>query len=305
MRTMHKSSHSRNSASVSNRFLTMEFGCVLTVMAFLTGCTRKDGPCEIVQARPLLRYHRAVAGETLADIARRYDMSVQELCRLNNFTTTFALVPGQKVFVIPPKDNGSVVGTRRVPSITVETTPSGFASEEQENLTNDARAEVETADSLNQTEISPAPEKRPQLTWPVKGRLLRRFKDVLPNGTLSDGINISAPLNTPVRAIADGTVMDAGELVLGFGKMILILHDDGLLSIYSHLQEIDVRKGDTVSTAQVIGRVGKTGNVRIPQLHFQLRNSAKDLLDPLKVLPEERASSRTNSTATPNDSRAR
>lgn len=273
MRTMHKSSHSRDSASVSNRFLTMEFGCVLAVMA-LTGCTRKDGPCEIVQARPLLRYHRAVAGETLADIARRYDMSVQELCRLNNFTTTFALVPGQKVFVIPPKDNSSVVGTRRVPSITVETTPSGFASEEQENLTNDATTEDETADSLNQTEISPAPEKGPHLIWPVKGRLLRRFKDVLPNGTLSDGINISAPLNTPVRAIANGTVMDAGELVLGFGKMILILHDDGLLSIYSHLQEIDVRKGDTVSTAQVIGRVGKramfaflscTSNCAIPQ----------------------------------------
>lgn len=278
---------SKNGTLLFRRVKTLELGVAVFAMALLlTGCARKEEPCEVIQARPLLRYHRATAGETLADIARRYDMTVQELCRLNNFTTTFALVPGQKVFVIPPKDNG-VVGTGHASSITVETASNNFG-EERINEGNTEDGMSESLDSVDTSSILSSPEdKGPRFVWPVKGRLLRRFKDPLPNGTLSDGINISAPINTPVRTIANGTVMDAGELVLGFGKMVLILHEDGLLSIYSHLQEISVRKGDTVSKAQVIGRVGKTGNVRVPQLHFQLRNSAKTLLDPLKVLPEE------------------
>lgn len=280
---MNKGSRFENSAFTFKGLSAVKFSLSFgAVFALLTGCTRKDGPCEVIQARPLLRYHRAAAGENLADIAQRYDMSVQELCRLNNFTTTFALVPGQKVFVIPPKDNGAVIGAGRTPSITVETASSGFTEEEERNAEDEV---AESLDGLGQT--PPHRAEGPQFIWPVKGRLLRRFKDPLPNGTLSDGINISAPINTPIRAIADGTVMDAGELVLGFGKMVLILHDSGLLSIYSHLQEISVRKGDTVTRSQVIGRVGKTGNVRVPQLHFQLRNSAKTLLDPLKILPGE------------------
>lgn len=276
--------------------------CLGAITVLLAGCTRKEGPCEVIQARPLLRYHRAAEGEALADIAKHYGMSVQELCRLNNFTEAFALVPGQKVFVIPPKDGELIKNSS--PSITVETSPSGFGEIIEGNIENGEQplAPFEEDDSLS---ISPKEEQadkeevfvpvKTRFIWPVHGSLLRRFKEKLPNGTLSDGINISAPANTPVRAIANGVVVDVGELVLGFGKMVLLLHNDGMVSIYSHLQEIAVRKETNVQQGQVIGRVGKTGNVRIPQLHFQLRNTMKAPIDPLKFLPSAEKSSHHSS----------
>jgi murein DD-endopeptidase MepM/ murein hydrolase activator NlpD len=127
--------------------------------------------------------------------------------------------------------------------------------------------------------------------WPVKGRILRRFKETLPNGTPSEGINIAAPIGVNVRACMGGTVLEAGELVLGFGKMVILSHENNMVSIYGHLQEITVRRphhGEVVKVkmGQVIGKVGKTGNVRIPQLHFQLRNAKKDPVDPLKFLQD-------------------
>jgi murein DD-endopeptidase MepM/ murein hydrolase activator NlpD len=130
-----------------------------------------------------------------------------------------------------------------------------------------------------------------QLIWPITGRILRRFHEKLPNGSLSEGINISAPADVAVKACADGEVLDAGELVLGFGKMVILVHDRGIISIYGHLQEITLerpKKGRKVAVkkGQVIGRVGKTGNVRAPQLHFQLRNENKEPIDPLLYLPD-------------------
>ena len=72
--------------------------------------------------------------------------------------------------------------------------------------------------------------------------------------------------------------------------MIILSLDNGMIAIYGHLQEISLPKASDgqpvrVKRGQVIGRVGKTGNVRVPQLHFQLRDSAKQPVNPLKVLP--------------------
>jgi murein DD-endopeptidase MepM/ murein hydrolase activator NlpD len=144
----------------------------------------------------------------------------------------------------------------------------------------------------NQTESLSYSAPKSKYIWPVKGKILRRFHEKLQNGTLSEGINIAAPLGVNVKACRAGTVLEAGELVLGFGKMVILSHEDDTISIYGHLQDITVKRplqGELVKIqqGQVIGKVGKTGNVRTPQLHFQLRNAKKDPVDPLMFLPEE------------------
>ncbi len=81
------------------------------------------------------------------------------------------------------------------------------------------------------------------------------------------GIDIRAPIGTPVLAAADGAVAHVGQQVLA-GKLIVVAHADDLATVYFHLSEIDVAAGQLVRRGQVIGRSGNTGNATTPHLHF-------------------------------------
>jgi murein DD-endopeptidase MepM/ murein hydrolase activator NlpD len=258
------------------------------------GCSRKE-PSEIFQMRPLYEYHKVLGGESLADIAKRYRMSEAELCRLNGLAPQAVLIPGQKIFVLPDAEHTVSKWTNRSSPVIVEAQSPSFLGAEKQRDT--AFSEVKTDAPKKAEDTLTVPDEKEDgaheaFIWPVKGNLLRRFHEKMMNNNVSEGINISAPVGTRVVACADGVVMDAGELVLGFGKMVIISHPSGFISIYGHLQEINVarpkpREVVSVLQGQVIGRVGKSGNVRAPQLHFQLRNSKKDPVDPLKYLDSE------------------
>ena len=118
--------------------------------------------------------------------------------------------------------------------------------------------------------------------WPVNGKIVSPFgaKD---GGLHNDGINIAAPLGTPVRAADNGVVVYAGNELRGFGNLLLVRHADGWVSAYAHCDALLVKRGDQVKRGQVIGRVGQSGNVTAPQLHFELRKGA-EAVDPLSQL---------------------
>lgn len=93
------------------------------------------------------------------------------------------------------------------------------------------------------------------------------------NGHGHNAIDIAAPIGTPIYAALGGTVLDTGntDLIRGcysFGKWIMITHNNGLSTLYSHLSSIDVAKGQRVSTKQLIGLSGMTGYATGPHLHF-------------------------------------
>lgn len=118
--------------------------------------------------------------------------------------------------------------------------------------------------------------------WPVNGRLLAGYG--VANGQVhNQGINIAAPLGTPVRSIDAGTVAYVGNEIKGYGNLVLVKHANGWISAYAHLDGIIVKKGDMVSAGQVIAKVGDTGGVGEPQLHFELRRGSKPV-DPREFL---------------------
>lgn len=119
--------------------------------------------------------------------------------------------------------------------------------------------------------------------WPVRGPILVGYGPGA-NGTQNDGINIAAPLGTPVLAANDGVVAYAGNELRGFGNLILLKHADGWTTAYAHCQSIAVKRGDRVKRGQTIARVGATGAVGEPQLHFELRRGTR-ALDPQSYLP--------------------
>lgn len=128
------------------------------------------------------------------------------------------------------------------------------------------------------------PPSAPLFYWPVRGRVIAVFGPA-PGGTHNDGINISAPLGTIVSAAENGTVAYAGDALKGFGNLLLIKHSGGWVSAYAHNDVLLVKRGDRVRRGQPVARLGNTGGVSSPQLHFELRQGVKPI-DPLDHLPQ-------------------
>ena len=131
-------------------------------------------------------------------------------------------------------------------------------------------------------EPEPAPRAGSRFLWPLEGKLLSSFGPKK-GGLHNDGINIAAARGTPVRAAENGVVAYAGNELKGFGNLILVRHDGGWVTAYAHAEEITAQRGDQVRRGQVLGKVGQTGNVASPQLHFEIRRGTR-AVDPRELL---------------------
>ena len=121
---------------------------------------------------------------------------------------------------------------------------------------------------------TPPPRAGSRFQWPVEGPVIAAFGPGT-GGQHNDGINIAAPRGTPVRAAENGVVVYAGNEILGFGNLVLLRHDGGWMTAYAHADSLNVRRGQAVHRGAVIATVGQTGSVDRPQLHFEVRKSAR------------------------------
>lgn len=125
------------------------------------------------------------------------------------------------------------------------------------------------------------------LLWPASGAVSSNFG---PRGNAHhDGIDIAAPEGTPVRAALDGTVVYVGSL-RGYGKVVILSHEDGLTTVYAHNSKNLVSDGARVRRGTVIASVGQTGRTTGPNLHFEVRKDNR-ARDPMVFLPKKTPSS--------------
>lgn len=120
-----------------------------------------------------------------------------------------------------------------------------------------------------------------QLEWPVAGGFFI-FGLGVRGGQYHRGVDIGAPLGTPIRAAASGVVGFAGSRLKGYGALVILIHPDGYITLYAHNRQNLVREGRRVKAGDTIARVGRTGNARSPHLHFELRGRG-DTMDPLPL----------------------
>lgn len=210
--------------------------------------------------------HRVRDGETLYSIAQRYGVDVYALAAYNGLTQPYIVRPGQRLRLPLP-------GTR-------------MAKRPAEDTQTREEVEASTVIARLPTPIEALP-KPPQKTgrgfvWPVEGKVISTYgsKD---NGLYNDGINIAAEPGTSVRAVENGVVAYAGNELRAFGNLLLIEHEGGWVSAYAHNEVLLVGRGDKVEKGQPVARVGRSGSVTVPQLHFELRKN-KRAVDPLKHL---------------------
>ncbi|SFM93319.1 peptidoglycan DD-metalloendopeptidase family protein [Nitrosomonas communis] len=113
-------------------------------------------------------------------------------------------------------------------------------------------------------------------SWPANGQLLSRYTEK------TKGVSISGKPGQPVLASADGTVVYSGSGLRGYGKLIIVKHNNTYLSAYGHNSKILVREGETVTKGQKIAEMGNTDSDTV-KLHFEIRERGKPV-DPLKFL---------------------
>ncbi len=113
-----------------------------------------------------------------------------------------------------------------------------------------------------------------KFSWPVRGKILSGYGSKT-NGLFNDGINIKASRGAPVLAAENGFVAYAGNEVKGMGNLVIIQHADGWMTVYAHMDSMNVRRGSTVLVGQKIGTVGTSGKVDQPQLHFEIRKGTR------------------------------
>ena len=257
---------------------------------------------------PAAQTHLVQPGETIYSVSRRYGLDMRELARANSIAPPFALQTGMKlkvprqgtqpepqtVIAAAPAPAGSKSATSTSGAVTVAPLPPPGPVEKPQPApaagAPPAAAPVPAPPPETQVARTPAPaEPAPPpartgrgFLWPVQGKLLSRYGPK-PGGLQNDGINIAAPRGTTVRAADSGTVVYAGNELRGFGNLLLVRHAEGWVSAYAHNEQLLVERGAQVKRGQAIAKVGSTGRVTEPQLHFELRQGV-NAVDPLRYL---------------------
>ncbi|KPK09086.1 MAG: hypothetical protein AMJ64_01620 [Betaproteobacteria bacterium SG8_39] len=162
------------------------------------------------------------------------------------------------------KENLAMLSERRAPTTPAAAAPSAPSTPAQPTAT--------------APPTSATPPGELSFTWPAKGKLLNGFSE--PN---NKGVDIAGKPGDPVVAAAPGRVMYTGTGIRGYGKLIVIKHEDGFNSVYAHNRAILVKEGQSVTRGQPIAELGASDSNQ-PKLHFEIRKSGKPV-DPMKYLP--------------------
>ena len=190
------------------------------------------------------------AGETLDDIARRAGVPGEDILELNGLSRAGEVTPGRLIFVLASETApGTVPGSSRA-AVPID------------------------------------PGRPPSLRWPLASpRIVVGSPFGARDGRPHEGIDLPAPVGTPVLAAADGQVAYAGNGIRGYGNLVVLKHAGDLLTVYAHASVLLVSRGQPVHIGDRIALVGQSGRATGPHLHFEVR-AGQIPHDPMTFLPE-------------------
>jgi len=289
---------------------------VLAAAAAVTaGCATQHKPAPVVDGRiprqaapkPLATpvavtpksvadYYSVKRGDTLYSIAQEHGVDQRDVMQWNGLDDPTRLRVGQQLRVRPPLAVATAPGV--APVAVVE--PQGSAAPQVGSARILGRVESRPLDTLPplpprvsakpelarmeaparvELEKSGAPNATSQFIWPVKGKVLAEFAE-----PRRKGIDIDGKPGDPIVASAPGHVTYIGSGIPGMGKLVVLKHDNGFITVYAHNRNILVKEKQAVARGQKIAELGSTDAER-PKLHFQIRKGAA-AVDPLLYLPK-------------------
>jgi lipoprotein NlpD len=199
-------------------------------------------------------------GDTLYSIALEHGADYREVAQWNGLEDATKIRVGQLLRVAAPEERRTQIGAARVPE----------------------RIEARPLDAAPIREKT-VPEKAVQadvggFVWPAKGKVIAGFAE-----PRSKGIDIDGKPGDPVVAAAAGRVTYTGAGIPGLGKLVVIKHDNGFITVYAHNREILVKEQQSVARGEKIAELGASDADR-PKLHFQIRKGSAPV-DPMRYLP--------------------
>lgn len=206
-------------------------------------------------------YYVVKRGDTLYSIALEHGADYREIAQWNALDDPTKLRVGQELRVKPPEERSVQVGRPRI------------------------LGRIEARPIEGGAAAPPPPREEPkidtdtvQFMWPARGKVLAGFAE-----PRSKGIDIDGKIGDPVVAAATGRVTYIGSGIPGLGKLVVIRHDNGFITVYAHNRAILVKEQQAVTRGQKIAELGNSDADR-PKLHFQIRKGAA-AVDPLRYLP--------------------
>lgn len=154
-----------------------------------------------------------------------------------------------------------------VDEVSAEETPQILSIAEYkpvENLTEQLDKAIQHSDEVARLDEA---ARAPLFTKPAEGAFTSGFG--MRWGSMHNGVDIANTPGTPIRAVAAGTVIDSGP-AQGFGNWIRIRHEDGSISVYGHMQTLNVAVGEVVQPGQLIAGMGSEGFSTGSHLHFEI-----------------------------------
>jgi lipoprotein NlpD len=262
-------------------------------------------------------------GDTVYSIAREHKMDFRELIALNGIDSPNRITPGKVLKIKPAAEADSgVASTAPIATDVVVVRPLGgepvaenhAPSANSDNLKREPKAGKEAySDQALALAQNPNPAKAPESAapagvdakpevkpesktdtkpadvsagaddvawiWPANGKMVGTFSE---SGI--KGVDIAGKAGDPVLAAGDGKIVYSGTGLRGYGKLVIIKHNNTFLSAYAHNQTILVKEGQAVTKGQKIAEMGNSDADQV-MLHFEVRRQGKPV-DPLKYLPQ-------------------
>ncbi len=267
----------RNNILNVGHFLTLVLKIlgVSTMIVALASCAGHRAPSSSLKQPPSIRlnYHTVSRGDTLYSIAWRYGKDFRRLAAINGIKTPYNIYPGQRL-----KLSGSApIRTASRPVITPAKTANKPAPSKK------------VISAKNKKSLTKNSTRQKALTkhtgpihwrWPARGQVISKFRSGDP---LRKGVDIAGEKGESVLAAADGTVIYAGSALRGYGKLLIVKHNEMYLSAYAHNHRLLVKEGNKVKAGQRIAELGSSGTDR-DKLHFEIRKNGQPV-NPLTYLP--------------------
>ena len=233
-------------------------------------------------------FYAVQKGDTLYSIAFNFGFDYHDLAALNGITDPTLIHVGEKIRLFPAEGSTSPqsttsgeVETRDQPVVAI--LPYSAQAVAQIEKMQTVKPQIKTSPRVVPVLVSNSGEGPVQWGMPANGKIIAGFSE----NDHRKGIDIAGKLGQPVFASAAGKVVYRGSGLRGYGKLIIIKHNNTYLSAYAHNDKFLVKEGQIVAKGQKIAEMGSTAANRV-ELHFEIRKLGKPV-DPAKYLPIPRS----------------
>ena len=295
---------------IHNQWSSRNFAHCSLVLAFLalffvSGCTTTYAPVEhrnstsykasnSVKKRYVGKtptFYKVKRGDTLYSIAWKYGQDYKNLAYRNKIKAPYRIYVGKTLRLLPDSSKKNI----KKPKVSYtkgrkeysrgQVQSSGVAASKTKAATGNSnkkslgkkRTVARTPNNKKLKTFSGSKQLR--WSWPVKGKIIQRYSP----GSGKKGIDISAGKGSLIKSAEAGKVVYSGQGLVGYGRLIIIKHNDTFLSAYAHNQSLLVNEGQIVKKGQNIARLGRSGTDRY-KLHFEIRKNGKPV-NPMSYLP--------------------